>query len=468
MTTVRVFICDDEEQSLSLLSRMLSSEGMVVETFVSGKRLIERIKDGTDGDADILLLDIRMPELDGLQVLEKVRRLKPELQVIMMTAFGTIDDAVKAMRLGAYDFITKPCPRAKLLVSIRHALENEFLRRENRELRKQMTSSESSGTIVFRSARFREIHDLALKVARSNANIVILGESGTGKELIARVIHRQSPRRNRPFFSINCAAFSASLLESQLFGHIRGSFTGAVATHKGFLEEADGGMLFLDEIADMAPAIQAKVLRAIQEGEFFPVGASKSRCVDVRFVAATNKDLEREVAEGRFREDLYFRLSVITLKLPPLRERRDDIEPLAEYYLNLFSSQMKKPVTAISPEARELLMAYSWPGNVRELKNIIERAIILTENHEITTGTLPLNLTNERAVARAAVGNLETTIELLEKEHITRVLEATGHHKSRTSEILGVCRRTLDRKIEEYGLGETARRGRPLTRRHEA
>ena len=245
------------------------------------------------------------------------------------------------------------------------------------------------------------------------------------------------------------------------------SFTGAVATHKGFLEEANGGLLFLDEIADMAPAIQAKVLRAIQEGEFFPVGANKSRRVDVRFIAATNKDLEREVGAGRFREDLYFRLSVITLKLPPLRERRDDIEPLAEYYLKLFSCQMKKPVTDITPEARELLTAYSWPGNVRELKNIIERAIILTESHQITPETLPLSLIDERSTARAAVGSLETTLELLEKEHITRILRATGHHKSRTAEILGVCRRTLDRKIEEYGLGEPARRGRPTTRRHE-
>ena len=461
MTSVRVLICDDEEESLSLLARILEAEGMTVETFVSARRLFKRIEDGRDEEADILLLDLRMPEIDGLKALEKVRRLQPELRVIMMTAFGAIDDAVKAIRFGAYDFITKPCPRAKLLVTIRHALENKFLKKENFELRNRMKNPEDAGAIIFRSERFREVHDLALKVAGSGANIVILGESGTGKELIARVIHRQSPRRNNPFLSINCAAFSESLLESQLFGHIRGAFTGADSTHKGFLEEADGGLLFLDEIADMAPAIQAKVLRAIQEGEFFSVGSNQPRRVDVRFVAATNKNLEQEVAAGRFREDLFFRLSVITLKLPPLRERREDIEPLAEYYLNLFNSRMKKSVTAISPDARKVLAAYNWPGNVRELKNIIERAIILTDSHVITPESLPLSVIDTRQNQRAVVGGLETTLALLEKEHIIRVLDATGRHKSRTAAILGVCRRTLDRKLEEYGLGEPTKRGRP-------
>ena len=459
MTGVRVLICDDEEESLALFSRMLGNEGMAVECFASGEKLIQRLRDG--GDAALLLLDVRMPEVSGLQLLEQLRQLRPELQIIMMTAFGTIDDAVKAIRLGAYDFITKPCPRAKLLVSIRHALENDFLRRENRELRSQRKSPDAAGAIVFRSERFREIHDLALKVAGSSANIVILGESGTGKELIARVIHRQSPRSNRPFLSINCAAFSESLLESQLFGHLRGAFTGAVASHKGFLEEADGGTLFLDEIADMAPAIQAKVLRAIQEGEFFPVGAGNSRRVDVRFVAATNRELEREVAAGRFREDLFFRLSVITLKLPPLRERRDDIEPLTDYYLALFNSQMKKRVTGISTEARRLLIAYSWPGNVRELRNIMERAIILAEGCEITPESLPLTLSDGVSGPRAVVGSLESSLEQLEREHIACILEATGGHKSHSAAILGVCRRTLDRKMEAYGLGEPAPRGRP-------
>lgn len=458
MTALRAFICDDEIEILATLSRILLARGMTVETFVSGTDLLRHLRTRQNDTADVILLDVRLANEDGLQILRDIKQASPDLPVIIMTAYGTIDDAVKAIRLGAYDYVTKPFPCEKIYSIVENAVEQVVLRRENSQLRGQVKTGDSNGAIIFRSARFREIHDLALKVAGSNANIVILGESGTGKELISRLIHSQSPRRIRPFYSVNCAAFSESLLESQLFGHVRGAFTGAYATHKGFLEEANGGTLFLDEIGDMAPSLQAKLLRVIQEGEFFPVGSTRAKKVDVRFVAATNKDLECEVSEGRFREDLYYRLSVVCLNIPPLRDRPEDVGPLTDYYLNYFARQMKKQVTVISPGALSLLADYSWPGNVRELRNIIERALILTESHEVTPEVLPLSMTRVDPTALASVGSLSTTLEVLEREHITKVLAATGYHKSRTAAILGVCRRTLDRKIDEFGITAAPKR----------
>ncbi|MFH1028303.1 MAG: sigma-54 dependent transcriptional regulator, partial [Pseudomonadota bacterium] len=407
----------------------------------------------------LLLQDVRMPDMDGVQILKQVKKIRPELPVIMMTAFGTVDDAVQAIKQGAYDYLIKPFPKEKVLGLVEHVLEHRRLAAENLRLREELCGVDSRESAVFISRVFREVYDLTLKVAASDANIMILGESGTGKELIASALHRNSLRRERPFVSLNCAALSDTLLESQLFGHQKGAFTGAVMNQKGLLEEADGGTLFLDEIGDVSPAVQAKLLRVIQERDFIPVGSTRSKKVDVRFVAATNKNLEREVAEGRFREDLYYRLNVISIPLPPLRDRPEDIEPLALHFLRRFAARMAKEIHGISPEALESLREYRWPGNVRELENVIERAVILTSGSMVQAGVIPL-----RGTARA--GSAATTdavppqtakatmvpLEEMERQHIEMVLKGTGYHKSRTAEILGISRRTLDRRIEDFGL----------------
>ena len=443
----RLFICDDEEEILRYLCKLLTSQGYAVETFSSGTSLLRRFAELGEGP-DLLLQDVRMPDMDGISVLKEVKRLRPSLPVIIMTAFATVDHAVSAMRIGAFDYITKPFPKEKILGVLNNALEREQLLEENRVLREELGRGPVTTPLVFRSDRFRHVHDLALQVADSEANILITGESGTGKELIAAAIHHHSPRRERPLLSLNCAALTETLLESQLFGHVRGAFTGALSTRKGLLEEAGGGTLFLDEVGDMSTAIQAKLLRVIQSREFLPVGATRTRSVDIRFVAATNKELEKEIHAGRFREDLFYRLNVISLHLPPLRERPEDVEPLARHFLDKFAHRMNRDITAISRETLIALETHSWPGNVRELENVMERAVILTRGNEVELGVLPLKMT--AAQTESAVNGDEVSLESVEIEHIRRVLDRTGFHKARSSEILGISRKTLDRKIAEY------------------
>jgi two-component system response regulator HydG len=392
-----------------------------------------------------------MPDMDGITVLGEVKKLRPALPVIIMTAFGTIDAAVEAIKLGAYDYVTKPFPKEKILSVLKNALEKEQLLQENRSLKSQLGKPILQESIIFRSSVFREIYELTLQVAASEANILVLGESGTGKELIAGAIHYNSLRKERRFLSINCAALSETLLESQLFGHVRGAFTGAITSQKGLLEEADGGTLFMDEIGDMSLSIQAKLLRAIQEREFIPVGATKAKSADIRFVAATNKDLEREVREGRFREDLYYRLNVISIPLPPLRDRKDDIEPLALHFLKKYALRMKKELAGLSPEALQILSDYDWPGNIRELENVVERAVILARTQQVTPKELPMWRKAQPSAPQQESGVMGS-LENMEKEHIQRTLANTGYHKTRSAEILGISRKTLDRKIVEYAI----------------
>lgn len=329
------------------------------------------------------------------------------------------------------------------------ALEHHRLADENRRLREELQRG-MSDEIIFASPRFRQIYDLTLQVAPSDANILVLGESGTGKELIARTVHSNSPRRAKPFVSLNCAALTDSLLESQLFGHVRGAFTGAIMNQKGLLEEADGGTLFLDEIGDVSATVQAKLLRVIQERDFIPLGSTKPKKVDVRFVAATNKDLQQEVSAGRFREDLYYRLNVISLTVPPLRERPEDLEPLARHFLRRFAARMKKDLLDLEPAALELLRGYHWPGNVRELENVIERAVILARSPYLTADLLPVG--GRRSVPATPDTAPLIPLDEVERQHILAVLKQTGFHKSNTSEILGISRKTLDRKLAEYGM----------------
>ncbi len=449
-----IFICDDEAEILRYLDKLLRASGYTVETFPRGTDLLLRLAAEESVACDLILQDVRMPDMDGLQILAHLRQHRPAIPVVIMTAHGTIDDAINAIRQGAYDYITKPFPKEKLLGMLERVLDHQRLAQENRQLREELQRGASGGdAIIFRSQAFRTVYDLTLQVAESDANILIMGESGTGKELIAAALHRNSPRRNKPFVSLNCAALSDTLLESQLFGHIRGAFTGAVVNQKGLLEEADGGTLFLDEIGDVSPAVQAKLLRVTQEKDFIVVGTTRTRKVDVRFVAATNKDLFSEVRDGRFREDLYYRLNVISINLPPLRERREDIEPLARHFLALTTRRMKKDVRDIDETALQNLVRYDWPGNVRELENVMERAVILARSNSITPDLLPMDTRRGRSVATASPPPTLVALDEIERRHITSVLKETRFHKSRTAEILGISRKTLDRKIAEYGLG---------------
>jgi len=445
-----IFVCDDEPEILLYLDRMLQASGYQVETFLHGSDLLARLEAVATTPCDLILQDVRMPELDGLEILEQLCKRWPDTPVVMMTGHGTIDDAIIAIKQGAYDYITKPFPKEKLLGTLERLLDHRRLARENQLLREKLQSGpDGADSIIFRSKAFRDVYDLTLQVAESDVNILIMGESGTGKELIASALHRNSPRCNKPFVSLNCAVLSDTLLESQLFGHVRGAFTGAVINQKGLLEEADGGTLFLDEIGDVSPAVQAKLLRVTQEKDFIMLGSTSTRKVDVRFVAATNKDLLNEVREGRFREDLYYRLNVISVKLPPLRERREDIEPLALHFLKAATRRMKKEVPGIDDEALQALFRYDWPGNVRELENVIERAVILARNGKITTGLLPFEPRHTPLTVSRGAAPL-VPLETLERQHIQAVLKETYYHKTRTAEILGISRKTLDRKMAEY------------------
>ncbi|HTG81757.1 MAG TPA: sigma-54 dependent transcriptional regulator [Geobacteraceae bacterium] len=447
----QICICDDEVGILKYLKKLL--KGHQVTSFSRGTELLQHLESPAGEKAELLLQDLRMPEMDGIEILKRSRVIRPELPVIIMTAYATVDDAVQAIKLGAYDYVTKPCPNEKLLSVVENVLKLRHLAKENRRLREELAGGVPE-SIVFASPRFREVYDLTLRVAPSDANILVLGESGTGKELIASALHRNSGRRERPFVSLNCAALSDTLLESQLFGHLRGAFTGAVTNQKGLLEEADGGTLFLDEIGDVSASVQAKLLRVIQERDFIPVGSTRPKKVDVRFVAATNKDLQREVQVGRFREDLFYRLNVITINLPPLRDRPEDIEPLAYHFLRRFAGKMAKEITAISPEALTALQEYSWPGNVRELENVMERAVILTSDTTVNIEVIPLGGATK---VRAATASPETRprmvpLEEMERDHIEAVLKGNNYNKFRTAEILGISRRTLDRRIADFGL----------------
>ena len=451
-----IFICDDEPEILRYLDKLLQASDYQVETFLRGIDLLTRLESATVTPCDVILQDVRMPDCDGLQMLDQLCKRWPDIPVVIMTAHGTIDDAINAIKQGAYDYITKPFPKEKLLGTLERLLDHRRLAKENQQLRQELQRGNGSGVadaIIFRSQAFRDVYDLTLQVAESDANILVMGESGTGKELIASALHRNSPRRDKPFVSLNCAALSDTLLESQLFGHVRGAFTGAVMNQKGLLEEADGGTMFLDEIGDVSPAVQAKLLRVTQEKDFIVLGSTRTRKVDVRFVAATNKDLMIELREGRFREDLYYRLNVISINLPSLRERREDIEPLAHHFLNASTRRMKKDVQGIEEDALQALLQYDWPGNVRELENVMERAVILARNNMITIDLLPLGARREALAASTGTASL-VALDEIERQHITSILKETGFNKSRAAAILGISRKTLDRKIVEYGLTE--------------
>jgi len=448
----RIFICDDEEGMRRYLGKMLGGWGYQVEPFADPRQLVHLLLQ-PETLCDLLLLDVRMPEMDGLEVLAALRESRPDLPVIMMTGHGTIESAVEAMKRGAYDYLAKPFPQEKLHALLTHALERSDLVNENRSLKRELQRQRGEVRPVFASPAFREAYEFAVQVASSDANVLVLGESGTGKELIAQTIHNASARAGKRMLTINCAALSDTLLESQLFGHLKGAFTGAVQNQKGLFEEADGSTLFMDEIGDISPGLQAKLLRMLQEGEFLPVGATQPRYADVRVIAVTNKNLPAEIAAGRFREDLYYRLNVLTVELPPLRERRDDVLPLVEHFLKKVASKLGRPPLRLSARAGELLLAYAWPGNVRELENVIERAVILSPGGVVEPEVLPLNLAPRDDSPGVADGR-EDAVSLRDAEivQIRRAMRQTDGNKTRAAQILGVTRKTLDRKIRDYGI----------------
>ena len=455
MSTIpKVLIIDDERSILDTLRILLRGEGFEVSVSDSGRDALERIQ---ELQPDVVLTDIRMPGVTGIDVLSAVRDRDPDLPVILMTAQASLQSAVQAVNQGAFYYVQKPFRNDEMAALCRRAAEARALTRENRQLKKEIRRRDSSGASrpVGKNRAFLELVRLAETVAPTDSTVLITGESGTGKEILARYIHQLSERGDGPFVSINCGALPESLLESELFGHVRGSFTGAVRDRQGLLAAARGGTFFLDEVGEMSPSLQVKLLRAIQEREIVPVGATEPERIDVRIVAATNRDLEQEMRRGAFRSDLYYRLNVISLHMPPLRERRDDIQLLAEYFLARLSQLREVPTSTLAPEALAALRAYDWPGNVRELENALERALVVAREQVIGLAALPTRISEPGAAP--LIGEeppANPTLEVIERAYIAWVLRTEGGNKARAAEILGIDPSTLYRKINRYGLGE--------------
>jgi DNA-binding NtrC family response regulator len=448
MHTGKIYICDADPNSLQFLEKTLKHHGHQLICFKQGNNLLQALEEQEEETPDLVLIDTHLPDINGLDLLRRIKRLRPQLHVIPMNAFGTVRGAIDAMKQGAHDYLLKPISQSELNTLVDKLIEHNRLISENRSLKAEIKRRFDPEQVVFKSPSFGQVFELAKKVAASDASILIMGESGAGKEIIASTIHYSSGRRDQRFLTINCAALTDTLLESQLFGHVKGAFTGAVGSQRGLIEEADHGTLFLDEIGDISPGLQAKLLRVLQEKEFIPVGSTKVRHANVRFVAATNKDLQEEVRDGKFREDLYYRLNVVTLQVPALRERPEDIEPLANLFIDKFAGRDKLTLTR---DALSILQSYSWPGNVRELENIIEMAVILADQGEIDIAQLPAKLTADQ-ITPMATPKAGMTLEDVEKLYIEQVYRESGYHKLRTSQILDIARRTLDRKLQQYNI----------------
>jgi two-component system NtrC family response regulator len=455
-----ILVVDDEPNYLIVLSELLKEEGFEVLTAQRGE---EGLKIVADTDLDLVITDMRMPGMDGLELLKEVKSYNKDLPVIMITAFGEVEKAVVAMKAGAYNYLVKPFNNEELLVNIRKAIEHYSLLRENLRLRDEARIRYGFASIVGKNVRMQEIYRLIEKVAPTPASVLITGESGTGKELVARAIHINSPRENSPFISVNCAALPETLLESELFGHERGAFTGATSMRKGRFELADSGTLFLDEIGDIPLPLQAKLLRVLQERSFERVGGTQPINVDVRIITATNRDLKDEVDEGRFREDLYYRLNVLHIHLPPLRERADDIPMLTEHFISKFAKMLNKPDLRISGAALRFLVALPWEGNVRELENTIERAAILCSGDVINTEDVHPDVTVSKKAANWSPDvDLEKIIppnlplpEVLsgvEEQMVKRALEEANFVQARAAESLGITKSLLQYKMKKYNL----------------
>jgi len=443
MKRVKILVVDDEAIVRESLGDWLKDVGYQVFTAENGHEALEVIEKEKPG---IMIADLVMPGMDGIELMKRAKAQQPKIEVIIITAYASIPTAITAMKEGAYDYIEKPfCPeRAEFLVE--KLAEHQELVEENLSLRQKLEDRYRFENIIAKSSKMQRVIEVIKVVAKSNATVSITGESGTGKELVARAIHSQSHRRNKPFVAVSCAALPESLLESELFGHEKGSFTGAYAQKKGKFEFANGGTLFLDEVGEMSANIQVHLLRVLEEKEFARVGGNEPIRVDVRVLSATNKDLRKAIEKQEFREDLYYRLNVVNIELPPLRERREDVPLLAEHFLNKFAMENQKEITGFSPEAMELVLDYDWPGNVRELENAIERAVILAKDSIITIADLP-----KENLSLAYSTTPRKNLKEVEKGHILNILRETGENYSEAARILGVSRMTLYNKAKEYG-----------------
>jgi DNA-binding NtrC family response regulator len=452
-----ILLVDDDALILRSLAVVLEREGYAVTRAPGGAAALEELKQGS---FDAVVTDFNMPEIDGMQVLREVKARSPECAVVLITGYGTVEQAVEAIKLGAYDYICKPIIDDEMKVVIARAVEQKRLRSENADLRQRLDLRYSFDSIIGRHYKMQKIYDTISLVAPTKANVLITGESGTGKTMIARAIHHNSTRKDGPFVEMNCGALPETLLESELFGHTRGSFTGAVSDAPGKFKIANRGSIFLDEISNSSPILQMKLLRILQDKEFEPVGSQDTIKVDVRVILATNTDLADEVKEGRFREDLYYRINVVTIHLPPLRERIGDIPPLAEHFLQKYAKENEKNIESIADDTLELLSRYSWPGNVRELENAIERAVVLTRNRILTPHDLPPTLIGDGADLAEFVPTtneivpLKQALEDPECRIIEKALQKLSGSRQRTAEALDINRTTLFNKMKKYELLE--------------
>jgi two-component system response regulator AtoC len=452
-----ILIVDDEEPIRQVLTEVLSGHGYVVRAAADGE---EALRELAARDYDAIVTDVRMPRMDGLSLVRAAQQVAPDATVIVMSAYGSHDLAIEAMKAGAYDYLGKPFRPDEVLLVLRKAEERERLRAENRRLRREIEASRGQAAIIAESPAMKEVLRVVSKVAPAKTTVLITGESGTGKELVARAVHELSPRNGGPFVAVNCGAIPDQLIESELFGHAKGAFTGAQSAKRGLFEEADSGTLLLDEIGDLPLQLQVTLLRALQEGEIRRVGDARSIKVDVRVLAATNRDLAQEVAQGKFREDLFYRLNVVAVKLPPLRDRPEELPLLAERFISQHASRLGIPRKGLSSEAVALLQEWRWPGNVRELENALERALVLSEGDEIEPEALPEEIRSAHKASGPPPTPQEGDLSVkraqraLEADLIRRALERTGGNRSRAAELLELSPRALLYKIREFGLGE--------------
>lgn len=450
-----ILVVDDDQGHLKTLNTIVTSWGYQVSTAEDGVQAVDRVK---AGPFDLIIMDVRMARMDGIEALKRIKAYNPAIPILIMTAYSSVDSAVEALKTGAYDYLTKPLDFDVLRLSLQRALEHTHLKTENQNLREKLGDNFHWANIIGNSPKMKAMTDMLAMIAPSEATVLITGESGTGKELIAKSIHYNSPRKAHPLVVVNCAALTETLLESELFGHEKGAFTGADRRREGRFMQADKGTLFLDEVGETSPTMQTKLLRVIQEREIQRVGGSETLPVDVRILAATHRDLAEEVNAGRFRQDLYYRLNVVTVEVPPLCEREDDIPLLAQHFLDRFAEKNRKQVKGFSPKAMDMLRKYRWPGNVRELENTIERAVILLAGDHVTEKELPPTVTEPYLFSQAEAGApaasvaVNRPLEEIERAAILGTLQDTGGNKSETARRLKISRKTLHNKLKEYGL----------------
>jgi len=456
----KILVADDEKSMREFLDIMLKKEGYKVTLASNGEEVMKLIEKDI---FDLALVDIRMPRQDGISALKRIKTVSPETIVIMMTAYASADTAIKAMKEGAYDYITKPFKIDEIKLIIQNALEKKHLQKENLLLKQVVRDRYHFGNIIGQSPKMLELYDLLEKVAPTKTNILIAGESGTGKELVAKAIHYNSPRKDKPFVTLNCGAIPESLIESELFGHMRGAFTDAITTKKGLFEVADEGTIFLDEISEIPLMMQVKLLRVLQDREFKRVGGTEDIQVDVRIISATNKDLEEAVREKQFREDLFYRLNVIQIRIPSLRERKEDIPLLTSHFLKRYSEELGKQISQISPEALRVLVQYDYPGNVRELQNIIERAMALETSQELTAQNLSSYIEEQLPSKKRPLDleipsegvDLEKIVEDVERTLLLKALDRTKGIKKKAAELLHINFRSMRYRLEKYGLNHS-------------